>query len=49
MSSNADDFSAVTPISSTPNVLVISPSKNIKTLQELVALARAKPGSLNFA
>jgi tripartite-type tricarboxylate transporter receptor subunit TctC len=43
------DFTAVTPISSTPNVLVISPSKNIKTLQELVALARAKPGSLNFA
>jgi tripartite-type tricarboxylate transporter receptor subunit TctC len=43
------DFAAVTPISSTPNVLVISPSKNIKTLQELVSLARAKPGSLNFA
>ncbi|AEG93472.1 Bug family tripartite tricarboxylate transporter substrate binding protein [Ramlibacter tataouinensis] len=43
------DFVAVTPISSTPNVLVISPSKNIKTLQELLAAARAKPGSMNFA
>ncbi|GGX18053.1 ABC transporter substrate-binding protein [Pigmentiphaga litoralis] len=43
------DFAAVTPISSLPNALVISPSKNIKTLQDLVAKARAKPGSLNFA
>ncbi len=45
----AADFAAITPISSTPNVLVISPSKNIKTLQELLAAARAKPGSMNFA
>jgi tripartite-type tricarboxylate transporter receptor subunit TctC len=43
------DFVAITPISSTPNVLVISPSKNIKTLQELLAVARGKPGSMNFA
>jgi tripartite-type tricarboxylate transporter receptor subunit TctC len=43
------DFTAVTPISSTPNVLVISPSRNIKTLQELLAAARANPGKMNFA
>jgi tripartite-type tricarboxylate transporter receptor subunit TctC len=43
------DFAGVTPISSTPNVLVMSPSKNIKTLPELLAAARAKPGSMNFA
>jgi tripartite-type tricarboxylate transporter receptor subunit TctC len=43
------DFAGVTPISSTPNVLVISPTKNIKTLQELLAAAKAKPGSMNFA
>lgn len=43
------DFAGVTPISSTPNVLVMSPSKNIKTLQELLTAARAKPGSMNFA
>ena len=43
------DFAGVTPISSTPNVLVISPSKNIKTLQQLLVAARAKPGSMNFA
>ncbi|TWO72799.1 tripartite tricarboxylate transporter substrate binding protein [Caenimonas sedimenti] len=43
------DFVGITPISSTPNVLVMSPSKNIKTLQQLLAAARAKPGSMNFA
>lgn len=43
------DFAGVTPISSTPNVLVISPSKNIKTLPALLAAAKAKPGSMNFA
>jgi len=42
-------FAGVTPISSTPNALVISPSKNIKTLRELLAAAKAKPGSMNFA
>ncbi len=43
------DFVGVTPISSTPNVLVISPSKNIKSLKDLLAAARANPGKMNFA
>jgi tripartite-type tricarboxylate transporter receptor subunit TctC len=43
------DFAGITPISSTPNVLVISPSRNIKSLGELLSAARAKPGSMNFA
>jgi len=43
------DFAGVTPISSLPNALVIAPSKNIKTLPQLLAAARAKPGSMNFA
>ena len=43
------DFAGITPISSTPNVLVIAPSKNIKTLAELLAAAKAKPGGMNFA
>ncbi|CAN7682706.1 tripartite tricarboxylate transporter substrate binding protein [Pseudorhodoferax sp. LjRoot39] len=43
------DFAAVTPISSTPNVLVISPAKGIKTVQDLVAKAKAEPGKMNFA
>src|SRR6478735_11687547 len=43
------DFVGITPISSTPNVLVMSPTKNIRTLQQLLAAAHAKPGSMNFA
>ena len=43
------DFAGVTPISSTPNVLVTSPSKNLKTLPALVASAKANPGKMNFA
>jgi tripartite-type tricarboxylate transporter receptor subunit TctC len=43
------DFAGVTPIASLSNVLVIAPSKNMKTLGELLAAARAKPDSLNFA
>jgi tripartite-type tricarboxylate transporter receptor subunit TctC len=43
------DFAGVTPIASLPNALVISPQKNIKSLQQLLTAARAKPGSFNFA
>jgi tripartite-type tricarboxylate transporter receptor subunit TctC len=44
----ADDFAAVIPLGVLPNVLIISPSKGIKTIQELVAAAKAKPGALNY-
>jgi tripartite-type tricarboxylate transporter receptor subunit TctC len=43
------DFAGITPLGNVPNVLVISPAKNIKTIQELVAASKAKPGSINFA
>ncbi|WP_399678817.1 tripartite tricarboxylate transporter substrate binding protein [Xenophilus sp.] len=43
------DFAPVTPISTTPNVLVISPAKGVKSVQELVAKAKAEPGKMNFA
>ena len=42
-------FAGVTPISATPNVLVISPAKGIRSVQDLVAAARSRPGGLNFA
>ena len=45
----ANDFAGVIPFGSLPNILVISPSKGIKTIQELVAAAKAKPGSFNYA
>jgi tripartite-type tricarboxylate transporter receptor subunit TctC len=45
----ANDFAAVGAIGNAPNVLIISPSKGIKTLKEFVERAKAKPGSFNFA
>ena len=43
------DFAGITPLGNVPLVLVISPEKNIKTLKEFVALAKAKAGSINYA
>ncbi|MCX7152266.1 MAG: tripartite tricarboxylate transporter substrate binding protein [Proteobacteria bacterium] len=42
------DFAAVTLIGSTPLVLVVSPSLPANTVRELIALAKARPGELNF-
>jgi len=43
------DFTAVIPFGIQPSVLVTAPSKGFKTLAELVATAKAKPGELNYA
>jgi tripartite-type tricarboxylate transporter receptor subunit TctC len=43
------DFSGITPLGNVPLVLVISPEKSIKTVQQLVSAAKAKPGTLNYA
>jgi len=43
------DFAAIIPFGSLPAVLVISPSKGFKTIQEMVAAAKAKPGTFNYA
>jgi len=45
----AADFAAVIPLGISPNVLVVSPSRGFKTIADLVAAAKAKPGSLNFS
>ena len=42
------DFAPITIVGITPNVLIVHPSVPAKNLQELLALARAKPGTLNF-
>jgi tripartite-type tricarboxylate transporter receptor subunit TctC len=42
------DFSGLTPLGNVPLVLVIAPSKGIKSVKELVAKAKAKPGELNY-
>lgn len=43
------DFIPVSLVSFAPNVLVVHPSVPANTVKELVALAKAKPGALNFA
>jgi len=43
------DFAAVGRISTSPFVLVVHPSVPAKTVQELIALAKAKPGRLNYS
>ena len=42
-------FSPITLMAAVPNLLVVHPSVPARTLPELVALARATPGKLNFA
>ena len=42
------DFSPVTIALTAPNILVVHPSVAAKSVQELIALAKAQPGKLNF-
>jgi tripartite-type tricarboxylate transporter receptor subunit TctC len=43
------DFSAITLIAHSPNVLVVSPQLGARSVRELIAAAKAKPGNLSFA
>jgi tripartite-type tricarboxylate transporter receptor subunit TctC len=44
-----NDFTPVTQITSAPNVLVVHPSLPAKTVKELIALAKARPGQIDYA
>ena len=43
------DFAPITVIASVPNLLVVNPQVPAHDVKELVALAKSKPGKLNFA
>ena len=43
------DFVPVTVLSSVPNILCVHPSLPVKSVKELIALAKAKPGTLTYA
>ena len=43
------DFSPITWAVSLPNVLVVHPSLPVKSVKELIALAKARPGVLNYS
>ena len=42
------DLAPVCLVAASPNVLVVDPRLDIKTVKELVALARSQPGKLNY-
>ncbi len=43
------DFAPVSLIGRTPYVLVVSPELGVKNVKELIALAKSKPGVLNYS
>lgn len=42
------DFAPVSLVAITPNLLVVHPALPVRTVKDLVALAKAKPGTLNY-
>lgn len=49
VASGMADFSAITLATETANILVVHPQLPVKSAGDLLALARAKPGQLNYA
>jgi len=43
------DFTPIVRLTTTPNILVVHPSVGVKSVKELIALAKAKPDELSFA
>ena len=43
------DFAAVTQVAAVPSILIVGPGVPASTVAELAALAKSKPGELNFA
>ena len=43
------DFAPVVLLASTPNLVVVHPSVPVKSIKELIAFAKARPGQLDFA
>ncbi|HZN26342.1 MAG TPA: tripartite tricarboxylate transporter substrate binding protein [Burkholderiales bacterium] len=43
------DFAPVTILAAVPNALVVHPSLPVRNVKDLIALAKAKPGQLNYA
>jgi tripartite-type tricarboxylate transporter receptor subunit TctC len=43
------DFAGVSRIANVPSILVVSPALGAKSVKDLIALARSKPGELNFS
>jgi len=46
---SARDFASISRLASVPFILVVNPATPVKTVQELIAHARSKPGAINYA
>ena len=44
-----NDFAGVSRIANVPSLLVVSPALGVKSVKDLIALAKSKPGQLNFS
>jgi tripartite-type tricarboxylate transporter receptor subunit TctC len=42
------DFAPITLVSRSPNILVVHPALPVRNVKELIALAKARPGELNY-
>ncbi len=42
------DFAPISLLTSSPNLLVVHPSLPVKSVKDLIALAKARPGELNY-
>ena len=43
------DFAAISVVADATNVLIVSPQLGVNTVRELIALAKSKPGQLNYS
>src|SRR5262245_17687583 len=43
------DFAGVTLLATVPSILVVGPGSGVKSVKDLVALARSKPGAYNYS
>ena len=44
-----NDFAPISQLATSPGILVVHPALPVKTVRDLITLARAKPGQLNYA
>src|SRR5687767_3143633 len=49
LSYDSTQFVPISVIGAIPNVLLVHPKTNVASVQELIALAKANPGKLNYA
>ncbi len=46
---DVNDFAPITLLVSSPNIVAVHPSLPVRSIKELIVLARAKPGALNYS